>query len=567
MSWWRSAGRIGLIGACWAVILTLPWILWSQDGQNLQGQVVSSFSSTQSNTPVLKSWPYFEVVVPEDENIWPYRVFRSSPITPPNLTITLNRGELADGYLFMTPGNRSTELTGQQQDGPFIIGTDNELVYRYDESDPDYASHDFRVQKINGEPRLVHWHGSRALGHGFGSLIIMDAEYQETRLRPGSDAPIRWMAQNKHHPPGITDFHENQVTSRGTILVSAYNDTVADLTSIGGHKDSAVVDSLVMEIDIKTGEPVFTWSALDHLPITASKLPLQSYMGDGTLKAPWDHFHINSIQDLPEGILVGGRHTWAVYLISRETGEVIWTLDGSGDGSGDFAPLPDEGQFRWQHHVRIYKKAGHSMYMSIFDNHYMKDANHTHPTRGLLLELPSPPNRSKSPRVIGSLETSEAVYSDSQGSVDTSLSNGNVLVGYGPIPIIREFSPAFDGMDLRWEARFGNDNRAMSYRVHKCVWHATPRFSGPSLVLEGRQETAQPGFTAARAYVSWNGATDVDTWKVYVKEPLGKLLVGQAAKRGFETVFDVEVPSYSPCLEVAAVQDGSEIRFSNVVCL
>jgi hypothetical protein len=111
------------------------------------------------DTPTIDSWPYIEIIQPEDKNVWPYRVFRSSPSTPPSLNITNHGGDIADGHLFITPGNRSWELSGQHQGGPFIIGMDNELVYRHEET---MACHDFRVQDIDGEPHLIYWHGRRA---------------------------------------------------------------------------------------------------------------------------------------------------------------------------------------------------------------------------------------------------------------------------------------------------------------------------------------------------------------------------------------------------------------------
>lgn len=595
------SSRFVLIGACCIIlVLAAPLLFFTQpdllSSSSSPPSSPSKDNATQSETdtgpefeveaPLLDSWSYVEVVQPDDKNVWPYRVFRSSLAAPPNLNITVNKGGLADGYLFLTPGNRSTELTGQHQGGPFIIGTDNEMVYHWFD-DTLLASHDFRVQEINGEAHLMFWRGERGVGHGYGNVVIMDAGYQETRLST-LDMAIEWVAGAERHPPGLTDFHENQATSRATILATAYNDTPADLTSIGGLRDGAIVDSMIVELDIRTGEPVFTWSALDHVPLGASHVPLQTYMGDGNVGTPWDHFHINSIQDLPEGLLVSGRHTWSVYLVSRETGDIIWTLDGSGEqGAGDFAPLPEEGRFRWQHHARIYDKTENSVYLSLFDNHFIKEGNRTRSTRGLLLELPMPPTRDIAPRVVASLETPESLYSDSQGSVDTSLANGNVLVGHGPIPVIREYRPLSPGeevvdggtaaADLRWEARYGFDDRAMSYRAFKQTWHATPVNTVPSLVLEERNpkeaDIVESGHgtaaaaTVVRAYASWNGATDVEAWNIYAQSPTGSVLVGKAERRGFETVFDVQLPRYSPCVQVAALQKGHEVRFSDVVCV
>lgn len=566
---YRGTRRFALIGGAGCTLIIVTCLLLFSQGRGQKylhdDSAVATTDTGLEDIPELDSWPYVEVVQPDDENVWPYRVFRSSAAAPPNLNITVDRGDIADGYIFITPGNRSSELTGQHQGGPFIIGADNELVYRYEET---LASHDFRVQEINGEPHLLFWHGERAVGHGYGNLVILDSEYQETRL--SFSTPMNWVAGAHRHPPGWTDFHENQVTPRGTIMMTTYNETSADLTAIGGTENGALLDSMFVELDIKTGQTVFTWSALEHVPVSASKLPLKTYMGNGKVGTPWDHFHINSIQDLPEGILISGRHTWSVYLVSHKTGEIIWTLDGSGDGSGDFAPLPKEDQFSWQHHARIYGRTDDgSLQLSLFDNHFVKQGNRTRPTRGLLLELPNPSEgRTRSPHVIASLETSEAVYCDSQGSIDATLPNGNIIVGHGPVPLIREYGPPREGADLRWEARFGYNDRAMTYRAFKSAWHGTPRVGAPSLVMEKSTEKASaPGYIASRAYISWNGATDVEAWNVYMKSPSGAKLTGRAARRGFETVLDVEVPEYSPCIQIAALQAGIEIRYSNVVCL
>jgi hypothetical protein len=67
-----------------------------------------------------------------------------------------------------------------------------------------------------------------------------------------------------------------------------------------------------------------------------------------------------------------------------------------------------------------------------------------------------------------------------------------------------------------------------------------------------------------KAYVSWNGATDVTGWAVYVGQDSGDLAcMGIAERKGFETVF--AVPQDATYIQVAAIQEGSEVRKSNVV--
>lgn len=67
--------------------------------------------------------------------------------------------------------------------------------------------------------------------------------------------------------------HQAYVTDRGSLIVSAYNATPADLASVGGPTDGWVLDSMFYEIDIKTQEILFSWSALNAgIPVNATKL-------------------------------------------------------------------------------------------------------------------------------------------------------------------------------------------------------------------------------------------------------------------------------------------------------
>jgi Arylsulfotransferase (ASST) len=83
---------------------------------------------------------------------------------------------------------------------------------------------------------------------------------------------------------------------------------------------------------------------LGHVPLSASEA------GKPTAGSPYDFFHINSIQQLPDGnLLVSARNSWGVYEISRSTGKIIWTPGGKDSsfkmGAGT--------QFEWQHDARL----------------------------------------------------------------------------------------------------------------------------------------------------------------------------------------------------------------------
>ncbi|KAK7419830.1 hypothetical protein QQZ08_010663 [Neonectria magnoliae] len=506
--------------------------------------------------PWFPSHPYVEVVYPEDPATWPYRAYKSSPFTPPFLTITANEGELADGYLFFTP--KSRQGNALQQSLPVIMSQDNELVYCFDYPG---GPNDFRVQEIRGKPHLTVWQGHSKHGHGFGEWLYMDDGYVVNKIRFNGTAIH---AKLKNPPPNFLDFHEHEVTPWGSVLVSVYNTTQYNLTALGGRADGWINDSQFYEIDIATNEVLFRWSALAHFNVSQSRLPLPSYLSDGSESRPHDFFHLNSIQALgDDAFLVSSRHYWACYAISRATGEVLWELNGSGEpGAGSFGALPAEGQFRWAHHARAHNVTDSGFDLGLFDNHNTDgDANETS-TRGLLLRVSTPPDASVAPAVLRNIQPPKRTYVESQGSYDAALSNGNQLMAYGLVPVIREYGPGNASGDVRWEGRFGHDSMAQSYRVFKAPWRATPRKWPPALVFE------KDGDGALKAYVSWNGATDVEYWNVYDVE-LGVRItpLGKAAARGFETVIDIPRDySGSHCIIAVAVQQGKEVKQSNRAC-
>jgi Arylsulfotransferase (ASST) len=65
------------------------------------------------------------------------------------------------------------------------------------------------------------------------------------------------------------------VTERGSLLVTGYNLTQVDLTSVNGSADGWIYNSLFFEIDIESKEILFQWSALEtRIPISNTKQSL-----------------------------------------------------------------------------------------------------------------------------------------------------------------------------------------------------------------------------------------------------------------------------------------------------
>ena len=82
-------------------------------------------------------------------------------------------------------------------------------------------------------------------------------------------------------------------------------------------------DSVVQEIDIKTGLVLFQWDSLDHVPLA------DSYAKFPPTGTPYDFLHLNSIEQDDDGnLLIGGRAVSALYKVNRSTGAVMWQLGG-----------------------------------------------------------------------------------------------------------------------------------------------------------------------------------------------------------------------------------------------
>jgi Arylsulfotransferase (ASST) len=249
---------------------------------------------------------------------WPLQKFKTTSYQPPEFEITKSGKPLAPGLLLFTPSS-----TDGSVESSAIITTDTgELVWNYRNG----SFGNLFVQKLDNKPVLTLWSGTGSAqvslqGHGYGKVHIFDTTYKEIyTVCP----KINIVTLTGVNAECFADLHESFITERGSILVTAYNITTADLTSVGGPKDGWVYDGLVYEIDIKSQDVLFRWSALESgIPLTNSKLELGS---TGTEESPYDFFHINSIELFGTKYLVNSRHTWSTYLIDSK-GNVDWYIE------------------------------------------------------------------------------------------------------------------------------------------------------------------------------------------------------------------------------------------------
>ncbi len=438
------------------------------------------------------------------------RAFRSRPdLRPPAIKVNTNAPGASPGYVFVSPKKAPGEKA-PSQDAPLIVDSDGEPVWFHPLKDAEADAFNFEVQSYKGEKVLTWWVGHHT-GYGQGVYVIADSSYRELK---------RLVAGN-----GLKgDHHEFLITPQDTALITIYNKVGMDLSSVGGPVDGTVLDGIVQELDIESGEVIFEWHSLEHVGLEESY-----YQPSPELESAFDYFHINSVDPYPDGYLtISARRTSTVYKVDRTTGEVVWRLGGE---RSDFDMGPGT-RTDWQHDARRHPDGA----ITIFDNGGVtKDVE----SRGIVVEVDEDAMRAT---LVGEYTRPAKTLAATQGNMQV-LPNGNVFVGWGSEPFFSEFAP--DG-ELLFDAGF--PSAVESYRAFRFPWKGFPEDS-PAIAAESGQGDE------VTLYASWNGATEVASWQVLAGSGPEELEpIGSAPRKGFETV--VALNTSEPYVAVKA-RDGS----------
>ena len=421
---------------------------------------------------------------PAQPSTWSYR---SRPdLHPPVMSITDPDDDSSSGLVFV-----DTQFAPQP--GAMIVDGAGDPIWFRPAPAGEWAT-DLQVQIYRGEPVLTWWQGKVVPpGHGLGECIIVDGSYQPV-------AVVRAAAGYQ------ADLHEFHITSHDTALITAYQAVRGDLTSVKGAADGSILDSVVQEIDIQTGQLLWEWHALGHVPVSSS------YIGPPADGSPFDFFHINSIQELPNGdLLISARNTWAVYRVDRATGAIEWQLGGK---NGSFT-MGQGTQFEWQHDARLQADGSLTLFN---DAAAPKEESES---RAMRLQLDLGAMRAS---LMSAYARTPSVLAGSQGSMQL-LPNGNVFVGWGDQPNFSEFTA--DGK-LIFDAAFPSP--IQSYRAYRYVWTGRPA-DPPSVAIV---PASGDRFTV---YASWNGATGVARWEILAGASPGTVtqVIASTPATGFET--------------------------------
>ncbi len=437
--------------------------------------------------------------------------YSSAPtLTPSTVRITTPAGSGASpGDFFLAP------YQGEGTPGPMIVDQSGNLVWFHPLPAGEDATN-FQVQQYRGKPVLTWWQGRiLEVGFGEGEDVLYNTSYQPL-------ATVR--AGNGYH----ADLHEIRLTPEGSAWIDAFEPIGMNLSSVHGLSNGVINDSVVQEIDVKTGLVMWEWHALGHIPVSESNNPAPTY------NWPWDYVHINSVSPGTAGdVLLSARNTWALYDVDIRSGGVRWRIGGAHSNFTLGAGV----RFYWQHDAE-FQPGG---LISVFDNG--SDPPKEKQSRGLVL---SPNAATHTVTLVKQfVNPTKTLLATSQGNT-LSLPGGDWLMGYGGLPNFTEYDPSGH---VLLDATLGPN--VQNFRTYLSPWSGQPT-APPSVV-------AAPGASGTIAVsVSWNGATAAASWRVLAgASPSALAPVASAAKAGFQTT--ISVPAAGPYVAVQALDSAGAL--------
>jgi hypothetical protein len=418
--------------------------------------------------------------------------YASAPgLAPSTVRITTPaRAGAAAGDLFLAP------YQGKGAPGPTIAEQDGGLVWFHPLPAGEIATN-FQVQQYEGRPALTWWQG-RALrvGFGQGEDMVYDSSYKlVARIRAGNGYEA--------------DLHEIRLTPQGTAWIDSFDPIHTNLSSVHGSSKGILTDSVVQEIDVKTGLVMWEWHALGHVSLR------DSYNSVSSGSYPWDYIHLNSVDPGSAGdVLLSARNTWALYDVDIRTGAFNWQLGGR---HSTFKLGPGAKTY-WQHDAE-WQPGG---LISVFDNGSTPPEEKQ--SRAVLLKLDSKTKTVALARAL--VNPNETLLAEAQGNT-LSLTGGRWLMGYGNLPNFTEYDSSGH---VLLDGTLGRN--VQDFRSYLSPWSGQPS-SPPAIVAKRKGAGVQ-------VQTSWNGATTVASWQLFAGPSPGSLApLATAPKHSFQTTMTV----------------------------
>lgn len=467
-------------------------------------------------------------------------------IRSPRFNVSVYKPELVSpGYWFTAPyvdlkDRLPTALYSPGQTGPHIYDGRGDLVWCGSHLFDDRPTFDFRVARHNGSEYLTFLAGEDL--HEF--------------ISPGGSGHFLDTSYNYHGHPvyqpngrGIMNMHEFRTIGDGKRALTVTHESKFFNVNDGSpmyDMQMFVGNNGFSELDLATGETVFSWWALDHVHIfeTESGQPVNA----GTPESPWDFFHLNSVDKNAEGdYLISARHTSTIYKISGKDGSILWRLGGT---ISDFTL---EGfNMSSQHDARWDTSDDTATRLTFLNNHSGRRVTTATTSSAVEVVLNM---TTMTARLARQWDRPDGQLTDLRGNAQR-LDNGHMFVGWSENSYITEFT---DDGDVVMEAQMAS-HRFSTYRTYKFNFTATP--SEP-IAVRAFVYGVRPETSTTVVYVSWNGATEVVQWRFWASASDGLETVGVTARTGFETMFMANGAFHEIKAEALDI-NGNSLGFSDV---
>lgn len=491
--------------------------------------------------------PVLAIFVPQLESAFydiavygsaPTRHYHSSDLQPPDISVVQWDSKCDDGgQIFIGPYGKWVETPG-----PTIMDTQGNLIWKTEEFG---MITNLQLQEYKGEQLMTFWVGEKEGAKGKGFMYMLNSRYEVVRKLEAVGEGL-W-----------GDLHEFQLTTDGTALITVYNDTTIDMRDFGFFRGEHgwITDCGFQEIDVETNELLFEWFASEH--VRAADTHYFQPTAGFSASEPFDFYHINSIdKDSKGNYLISSRHFHAITYIDGRTGDIIWTLGMDHNDFVDISETPNAAtDFCWSHHARWFDEE--KGLITLFNNGNAGPLHRDRSTsKGMMIQV------DQQAWTVKLVQEYYALYntpSYSQGNVQYLSEQDQLLMGWGGSSLWTQHE--MDGT-LLCEVHYGPSllylwESVKSYRIFKYWgWKGDPQWPPQAKVYQGK------------VYASWNGATEVASWRVeglrVDEEDVDHFqTIGAADKDGFETAMEVPQEGFSHFRVVALDAQGEVLRRSD----
>ncbi|MCJ1283112.1 hypothetical protein MMC26_002439 [Xylographa opegraphella] len=450
------------------------------------------------------------------QNVTLLNLLSRPDLQAPTLYVTKSEPALlAPGYIMITP---SSPGTTNFQTAPYIYNNLGHLVWSGQHYlAPGLGPFDEKVCYYKGTPHLCFTQFTGPVGGGPGGLgsysVIMDHTYTQVVAVAPSGA---FAGQNL-----TQDLHEFNVlgTAGASALLTSYVNFAHNVTypaCPGSPTTPFTKTGLFTEVSTDgLNTTLFQWNAIDHVdPTDTYVCPGDNNVGTGkNIGDGFDFFHINAIDKDENGdYLVSSRHTSTIFKIAGNKntegmapGTIIWRLGGKRSSfpvMDSTVPGTPNLNFSFQHHARFRPSING---ISLWDNANDNDIPSSSSASSGKSVTISTSNGTNKATLIEQYISPDRQLDSSQGS-HQFLPNGNHFMGLGSYPYVYEQTS--DGTTVFY-ANWGV-LPLQSYRAFKYEWVGKPPITEIALFGYAQNCTAPAAF-----YASWNGATEVVSWKYF----------------------------------------------------